>query len=214
MGIVEENPAPLSEGAGIEKKGPAPPSEGAGKASEASLPKWVARTCRPEVPEFSLGGADIPIYMPAIWSLKCTADPHQDNEVSNSIPEITRNSSGGISRRYPGPGENTRGSSEVEVSGTGPPRGTGVFSKLHKVRAIPSSGTRFSGVLDRYSEDGDQPPQREGPTTQEGGSELPTVSIGICEAVSPSHRSVHIHSPSSPPPLPWSSGPETPVGRY
>ena len=151
--------------------------------------------------------------MPAIWSLKCTADLHQDNEVSNGIPEITRNSSGGIPRRYPGPGEDTRRSSEVEVSGTGPPRGTGFFSKLHKVRAISSSGTRFSGVLDRHSEDGDQPPQREGPTTQEGGSEPPTVSTGFCEAVSPSHRSVHIHSPSgtpNPPPLPWSSGLETP----
>ena len=63
----------------------------------------------PQIPPVSVARSDIPVLLPAIWSVLCSESVHKADETSGGIPEGERNETDNLSRRHAGDQQLPRG---------------------------------------------------------------------------------------------------------
>ena len=143
--------------------------------------------------------SSISVHLPSLRAAQCTPDIHKDLEASNNIPQVPRSQDSGVSGRHAGFGANKGAIGQVEGDHFGSPREPRVPDQLREVRVGTISDNEILRIRSEHNYHAITPPQGEGCTDSEGGSDPPPNEQGHSKATSTPHWPVHLHTTSDPP---------------
>ena len=101
----------------------------------------------PQIPPVLVARSDIPVLLPAIWSVLCSESVHKADETSGGIPEGERNETDNLSGRHAGDQQLPRGGKGICPFNQGSLRFPGADHQRKEITTGTLTGGSIFGVL-------------------------------------------------------------------